>query len=65
MLRNTNVCLQDNGPLFQEYAEKEKLMSQPLRMLISSFELTNDSNYFTQSWEPYAQKLIASLSTPL
>ena len=41
IFKNTNACRQDIGPLMQQFAEKEGLMSQPGRMLISSFELTN------------------------
>ena len=41
ILKNTNVCRQDFGPLTQEYAEKKKLMSQPQQILISSLELIN------------------------
>ena len=37
----TNVNRQVIGPWMQEYAETEKLMSQPRRMFISSFELEN------------------------
>ena len=36
-----NVKIQDIGPLMQEYAEKERLKSQPQRLLFFIFELTN------------------------
>ena len=39
--KNINVCRQDTGPILQNCAEKEGLMSQPRQMLISSFELKN------------------------
>ena len=41
IFRNTNKCRQDIGPLMQESAEKEGLMSQPRPMLVSSSELSN------------------------
>ena len=39
--KNTVVSGNDIGDLMKEYAEKERIMSQPRRMLISSFILTN------------------------
>ena len=39
--KNTEVSREDIGPLMREYAEKENIMPQPRRMLISSFNLTN------------------------
>ena len=39
--KKTAVSRKDIGDLMKEYAEKEGLMSQPRRMLISSFHLKN------------------------
>ena len=39
ILKNTVVSRNDIGDLTKEYAEKEGIMSQPRRMLISSFHL--------------------------
>ena len=41
IFKNTNVCRQDFGPLVQEYAKKEGIMSRLWRMLFSSFDLAN------------------------
>ena len=41
IFKNTVVSRNDIGDLMKEYAEKEKIMSQPRRMLISSFHLKN------------------------
>ena len=41
IFENTVVSGEDIGDLMREYAEKEKIMAQPGRMLISSFVLTN------------------------
>ena len=41
ILKNTVVSRDDIGNLMKEYAEKEGTMSQPRRMLFSSFILTN------------------------
>ena len=41
IFKNTVVNRNDIGDLMKEYAEKEGLMSQPRRMLISSFHLNN------------------------
>ena len=41
IFKNTHACKQNNGPLLQDYAQKKVLMSQPRRMLISTFELIN------------------------
>ena len=41
VFKNTVVSREDIGPLMREYAEKENIMPQPRRMLISSFFLTN------------------------
>ena len=41
MIKNTNKCMQEFGPLMQEYARKDVVMSQTRRIIISSFELTN------------------------
>ena len=38
---NTVVSREDIGNLMREYAEKENIMTQPRRMIISSFVLTN------------------------
>ena len=43
IFKNTVVSREDFGNLMREYAEKEKIMPQPRRMLISSFNLTNGS----------------------
>ena len=37
--KNTAVSRNDDGDLIKEYAEKERIKSQPRRMLISSFHL--------------------------
>ena len=39
--RNTAVSRDDNGNLMEQYAEKENILVQPRRMLISSFILPN------------------------
>ena len=41
IFKNTVVSRNDIGDLMKEYAEKEGIMSQPRRMLISSFRLEN------------------------
>ena len=41
VFKNTVVSRNDIGDLMKEYAEKERIMSQPRRMLISSFQLKN------------------------
>ena len=41
IFKNTVVSRDDIGNLMKEYAEKEGIMPQPRRMLISSFILTN------------------------
>ena len=41
IFKNTVVSREDIGNLMREYAEKENVMTQPRRMLISSFVLTN------------------------
>ena len=41
IFENTVVSRNDIGDLMKEYAEKEWIMPQPRRMLISSFILTN------------------------
>ncbi len=41
IFKRTVVSRNDIGDLMKEYAEKEKIMSQPRRMLISSFRLKN------------------------
>ena len=41
IFKNTVVSRSDIGDLMKEYAEKEGIMSQPRRMLISSFYLRN------------------------
>ena len=41
IFKNTVVSREDIGTLMREYAEKENIMPQPRRMLISSFILTN------------------------
>ena len=40
IFKNSVVSRNDNGDLMKEYAEKEGIMPQPRRMLISSFILT-------------------------
>ena len=39
--KNTNVGRHDIGSLMKDYAEKEELLCQPLKMLISSYFLEN------------------------
>ena len=41
IFKNTAVSDDDIGNLMKQYAEKENIMVQPRRMLISSFNLTN------------------------
>ena len=41
IFKKTVVSRNDIGDLMKEYAEKERIMPQPRRMLISSFILTN------------------------
>ena len=41
IFKNTGVSREDIGNLMREYAEKENIMTQPRRMLISNFILTN------------------------
>ena len=41
IFKNTFVSRNDIGDLMKEYEEKEGIMSQPKRMLISSFQLKN------------------------
>ena len=41
--KNTAVSRNDIADLMKEYAEKEGIMSQPRRMLISSFPLKNET----------------------
>ena len=43
IFKNTVVSRNDTGDLLKEYAEKERIMSQPGRMLISSFHLKNET----------------------
>ena len=44
IFKNTVVSREDIGNLMREYAEKENIMAQPRRMLISSFVRTNGTN---------------------
>ena len=41
IFKNTLVSKSDIGDLMRNYAEKERLLSQPRKMLISSFTLQN------------------------
>ena len=41
IFKTTEVSRESIGTLMREYAEKDKIMLQPRRMLISSFILTN------------------------
>ena len=41
ILRNTSVSKKDIGDLMKSYAEEERLLSPPRKMLISSFRLHN------------------------
>ena len=43
IFKNTVVSSEDIGTLMREFAEKENIMAQPRRMLISSFNLTDDT----------------------
>ena len=43
IFKNTVVSRDDIGNLMKEYAEKEGIMAQPRRILISSFILTNST----------------------
>ena len=45
IFRKTVVSRNDIGDLMKEYAEKEGIMSQPRRTLISSFHLENGTIY--------------------
>ena len=51
VFKNTVVSTEDIGPLMREYSEKENLMLQPRRMLISSVQYTPRKcfNNFVQS----------------
>ena len=44
IFKNTAVCRDDIGNLMKQYAEKEHIMVQHRRMLISCFILTNGTN---------------------
>ena len=41
IFKNTNVGRHDIGSLMKDYAEKERLLSRPWKMLISSYFLEN------------------------
>ena len=41
ILKNNNATRNDIGEYMKTYAEENDLLKQPLRMLISSFKLTN------------------------
>ena len=41
IFKNTLVSKSDIGDLFKNYAEEKRLLSQPRKMLISSFTLQN------------------------
>ena len=41
ILKNTDISRNDIGGLMKEYAENERIMSQPRRKLISSFHVQN------------------------
>ena len=43
LFKNTVISREDIGTLMREYAEKNYIMAQPRRMLISSFVLTNST----------------------
>ena len=43
IFKNSVVSGNDIGDLMKEYAEREGILPQPRRMLISSFILTNDT----------------------
>ena len=67
IFKNTVVSRIDIGDLMKEYAEKEGIMSQPRRMLISSFhketELSSLPYYcITCIWVLNVQKVIDSFS---
>ena len=67
VFKNTTVGRHDFGLLMKSFAEKEGLLYQPRKMLISSYFLENGTlitpllrSYFIQTWDQYAEKLIAS-----
>ena len=71
IFKNTLVSKSDIVDLMKNYAEEERLLSQPRKMLISSFRLQNGTFitllllccYFIYRWVSFAQKYTALLST--
>ena len=68
IFKKTLVSKSDIGDLMKNYAEEEKLLSQPRKMLISSFTLQNGTLIahlllFFCNWVLFAQKYTALLST--
>ena len=47
IFKNTLVSRSDIGEFMKKYAEDNKLLTQPRRMLISSFQLINGNNHHT------------------
>ena len=67
IFKSTVVSRNDIGDLMKEYAEKNWIMSQPKRMLISSFHLKMELSsfpyyYITCIWVLNVEKLIDSFS---
>ena len=65
IIRKIIVGRDDLGPLMKEYAEKERLLTQPSRMLLSSFlaEWNNRCCSFAWIWGWFAGKLIVLCNT--
>ena len=68
IFKNTNVGRHEYGSLMQDYAEKEGLLSQPRKMLISSYFLENGTLItplllFYLELGLDAKRFIASLNT--
>ena len=68
ILKNTLVRKSDIGDLMKNYVEEEKLLSQPRKMLMSSFTIQNGTLItplllFFYNWVLFAQKYTALLST--
>ena len=49
IFKSTLVSNSDIGDLMKNYAEEERLLSQPRKMLISSFALRNENRYYSSA----------------
>ena len=69
IVKNTLVSKSDIGDLMKNYAEEERLLSQPRKMLISSLTLQNGTLitpptcYFIFNWVLFVQKYTVLLGT--